>query len=1627
MKGGGGHRRTLLHASQSALRYIQNALTLRRNTQALETARNRAKANEAIRDVKPRVNQPDAVVSDTTHRNITANFFLGTVREKLRQENKSRQVEKSSDPDFTGLVVLGATPPTIDMNSILKTLNVQMNKLKEDAAALETKVQSEQLLKIQGEKIQVAIVAITKKLDAAQLVIFRNNLLAALNSGEVISRIIERTFNDLLNKQSTILEKSETYSEKEPATNITSILTETKNDAEIVDESIFSLIKSIFTSRGSVDKLTQEINTLSEQMNNKISNLNKLIKGADDISSEKDIQISLFSDFVKDIRYLEERIKELTKTLNSIKETLDESTFVPGEGYDTLVSEKQSIDENIISIHARLEGLQIYMKGIDINTLLSSLNSEREAKTTAVELVNITLGEHRGLEGARTQLEEANNSYEIALISLRGLTTTLTEATNGTNAPTEEQLETQRGSPPVPVTPAAPNLDSILEVNTVNLFSAIQDTSFIEDSLNQLSSIVEDYRNKLDDAQERLAELTEKRKKLEKILTELGKLKDETTNANTEQNKLYLEINNIIDDMGLPPIAVSTALDSATTVLENIIKNIQGTEMKRQLVIQEMDASLDKIMLQNIELLSAQKKIDDIKAAHDTLNTEAVKSTSLDDLLKNTTKLKDEMNSVMKTRDALNRDLQTKIALMREAVNNLGLADGAIKSRLKADVAQQKITVQDAAVKNVVEISISKALQFLTHVSKLHDQAGTTKEASNDAMITALKNLTSTESLVDYLTNNVLTQMMSIEIFLKDSIDKAFSFMLNRKLFSEQMSIFGRSVSDITTFYTTQAQISLSIEQQRTDKIVEKSQTNAADSLETLKTLRKTSEELNEEIALLDGKLSNIGLKDTSTIETVVKLSDLQIEAIDNLNSAAKDLSTFSNNFSNSSIKLSDAAAALNEAQQRYKDAITVLKGLDKLRKRLQTLIEDSGEKFEIIIDDLPDDFEQKKEKVSGLREQATAAAQNMTESLQKAESSLNSLKAIRDSLKAIRDGAITQFQESVDDTANTAEIIQLFIDASIKKGNLYKGLENFFEDMGGKYKEREDMKKTLFEAIEQLNGAEERNEILAKQTEKLKQLLNNLKNFNEDMLMRNVDIATLINNGKAKRAEQLAAAAAADAARNLAEQIDTTQNEMKKLQEEIKNKMVVLSYRNTSVEEKNIIEKEIRTLQNKLIDAHAHLKMLRAQIELHFIETERNKILAEITREELNVTPNLNKLKSLKEELDALNRKVEEATANLSRIKGEIEGLQRLQVEKNNKNNMLKELKNDLKNDLIPRGLNISSLFNGQFPYYGAIILLASSALGLNLLNLFDSTDCKTAKIKVEIDLLKDKLKGKIVIPLLDKIKVLKENMVNVALKKLPPSLEQRAAIRGLNFGLANNTPSNVTRGSFPNISVWDPNESEEELEEEKEEEKEEEEKEEVDPVEVEVEMGGGGEDAMQIEVRNVNAGDVVFEENGCQTENETYSESFPTNPNNLGFLPTGQTAILGKITNKDLEIPQTDLDMFRIKMYENFNKSQNWNECYDKKVKEEKQELLKKIFKDFAKITPATNIEGSILKKGQGSPLTGEGEEEEEEEEGEEEEEEKEEGEGEEEEEEEEGEDCLQKGTVMGNTGNTGNTMYA
>jgi len=1405
----GGNRRTLLQASQSALKHIQNALTLRRNSQALETARNRAKANEAIRDVKPQVNQPDAVVSDTTRRITTANFVLGTVLEERRGGNKSKQVEESSDPDFKGLVIVGATPATIDISSILKALNVQMNKLKEDAAALETKVQSEQLLKIQGEKIQVAIVAITKKLDAAQLVIFRNNLLAALNSGEVISQIIRKTFNDLLNKQSTNLEESKTYNENEPATNITSILTETKTDAEIVDESIFSLIQSIFTSRGSVDKLTQEINTLSEEMNKKISILNKLIKGADDISSEKDIQTILFSDFVKHIGSLEERIKELKNTLNSIQETLDESTFVPGEGYDTLVSEKESIDENIISIQARLEGLQIYMKGIDINTLLSSLNSEREAKTTAVELVNITFGEHRGLEGARTQLEEANNSYEIALNSLRGLTTTLTEATNGTNGPTEEQLETQRGSPPVPVTPAAPNLDSILEVNTVNLFSAIQDTSFIEDSLNQLSSIVEDYRNKLDDAQERLAELTKKRINLERILTELGKLKDETTNANTKQNELYFEINNIINDMGLPPIADSTALDSATTVLENIIKNIQVTEMKRQLVIQNMDASLDKIMLQNMELLSAQKKIDDIKAAQDAPDTEAVEPASLDSLSEKTKEIKSEMISAIRARDALNRDLQTKIALMREAVNNLGLADGAIKSRLKADVAQQKITVQDAAVKEVVEISILKALQFLTHVSKLHDQAGTTKEASNDAMITALENLTSTENLVDYLTNNVLTKMMSMEIFLKDSIDKAFSFMLNRTLFSEQMSIFGRSVSDITTFYTNRAQISLSIKQQRTDKIVKKSQTNAAASLATLKTLRKTSEELNKEIAHLDGKLSNIGLKDTSTIETVVKLSNLQIEAIDNLNSAAKDLSTFSNNFSNSSIKLSDAAAALNEAQQRYKDAITVLKGLDTLRNRLQKLIANSGEDM---IDDLTSEFEQKKEKVSVLREQATAAAQNMTESLEKAESSLNSLKAIRD-------GAITQLQESVDDTANTAELIQLFIDASIKKGNLYKGLENFFEDVGGEYKGREDMKKTLFEAIEQLKGAEERNDILAKQTEKLKRLLNNLENFNRDMLMRNVDIATLINNGKAKRAEQLAAAAAADAARNLAEQIDTTQNEMEKLQKEIKNKMVVLSYRNTSVEEKNIIEKEIRTLQNKLIDAHAHLKMLRAQIELHFIETKRNKILAEITREELNVTPNLNRLKSLKEELDALNRIVEEATANLSRIKGEIEGLQRLQVEKNKKNNMLKELKNDL----IPRGLNISSLFNGQFPYYGAIILLASSALGLNLLNLFDSTDCKTAKLKVKIDLLNDELKGKIVIPLLDKIKVLSANMVNVALKKLPDSLEQRAAIRGLNFGLANNTPGNVTRGNFPKISDGGPNESEEELEEEEEEKEEE------------------------------------------------------------------------------------------------------------------------------------------------------------------------------------------------------------
>jgi len=181
---------------------------------------------------------------------------------------------------------------------------------------------------------------------------------------------------------------------------------------------------------------------------------------------------------------------------------------------------------------------------------------------------------------------------------------------------------------------------------------------------------------------------------------------------------------------------------------------------------------------------------------------------------------------------------------------------------------------------------------------------------------------------------------------------------------------------------------------------------------------------------------------------------------------------------------------------------------------------------------------------------------------------------------------------------------------------------------------------------------------------------------------------------------------------------------------------------------------------------------------------------------------------------------------------------------------------------------------------------------------------------------------------------------------------------------------------------------------------------------------------DGQQINVINArnNGESVVLKGSRCEPENNTYSESFPTNvniPNDLGILPTGQTAILGKITNKDLEIPQTDLDMFRTKMYKNFNKSQNWNECYDKEVKKEKKELLNKIFKDFAKITPATNIEGSILENKPGSSsLTGEGGEEGEEEEEEEEEEGEEGEEGEEEKEEEEREDCLQEETANKNT---------
>ena len=1332
-----GGAKTFIQTAIQTLRLVSNAMRSNWQTTDIKNKRAAANAVAALNRPTPVAQSPtQVVVPDGARKEAVTALLDAVVETKASATKQSSKPNVSNNADVGGMVIFTALPVVPNLDSISASLQGQLSKLIQDAQSLEKQVQSAEMAAFNEQRIRTAITATSKKLDAAQFQQFKNTLLANLASDKVIGTIITNTLNEIIAEREQTLEAQGTFSLTSIAQNILTTRADQEQKAEAIKQDMYNLVQSIFISKGNTNELTVMLQAASKDLESKIAKFDSLSAEATSLETLKGLKAGILAETRNTLNSLNKLMVQLTGTLDSINQSLATSTFDPGASYDSLVALKASVEANIKGFQNNISALQVYIGRIDLDASLSAKNAAVAEKGVTIAEVTASVGAAlNSPAGAVAMLTQAQTQYAAANAALGTAGAALISATDGSEGPTLPALTEARGDKPVKPEATADSILKDLEVEGGALAVSISDTSSIQDIMNSSIGLFEQLESAKNAAYIEIHGpdgLIAKRDALNNIISQLRALSANTATSDGDRARVLDQLNTLLGGMGFPPVPDSSKLDNALLALAELNAGIVKTEGLRRQAIQGMEGLSLLIMKDTQTLLDAQYTLEQkmLENEKNTLNA-SEPSKSLD--TSGVSKADNMVKFYEDQRDAAFKALEVNVASLRGAINNLGLADSATKLRLMADVARETVTVNGAAQLSAANAAVATGTAVVTEATAETKTREAQMKDAEAAMRSAEVDFQVTQGLISGLLNNVLPSLVSLRAELFKLNNKTFSYMTNTRLFSESTAMFMRSSADVMKLYMGQAKIGLGIKSTALSLAAETSKTEAESSLANIKDAGKSSDILNAKIDALKADLKKNNLTDTSIVDTVTKLSEIQNEALENLETANEEYLALSTNLSLSATNLSDAKGKLDAAIKKQQEAIDTILRLGDLRERLRESIVErntTDESLERYIQM----GESHKEAMSVSKNAKDLAALNAaTPEINKMEMSiLNELKGLRDAANALEKA----------ESAYTADLIALYNKSDKKSQDDYvaAALNDFFTDMGTTYTDMETAKAKLQAKINELLAENENFLVWGGRLRELQRILDGARGFNRDMLLRQADIAKLLGISNALKAEQEAAASAAEIARLEATQ-EASDNaildNMKDMIRELKN-----SLENDSISRHRrlLVEQQIRRLENELKEAGAYLKLLNGAAMLQLLQTRRAALEAAINAENAKITPNTAILNTMLAEQKALKERIDAINADMSRIEAELAAHKAAVLEAQNKNSLLEQFKQDLK---PPVNINYSALFGKV-----GLGILALGGLGVfippMLTNLFGQGECLQGKAAAYLEAKLDQAKYK-------------------------------------------------------------------------------------------------------------------------------------------------------------------------------------------------------------------------------------------------------------------------------------------
>ena len=819
--------------------------------------------------------------------------------------------------------------------------------------------------------------------------------------------------------------------------------------------------------------------------------------------------------------------------------------------------------------------------------------------------------------------------------------------------------------------------------------------------------------------QSNLSEIIAKRDEINGIIAELTRLSTDSTTSEADMIRIDGELQGIIASLQLiiPSIPDRTALTDAETALAQLNARISETEQQRQQSVTTMISLKNKIDKNTAELLKAQslldmKMIQDQRGRTDTTSPESPDTTTLDDIALAIARDSAQI-------EALRGQLTTNIAALRAALSDLGLASEGDRARLEADIAAHKLATIDVANEAQARADVAGATTVLGSATSARDAANSDTPIKYASMQEAKAALDGAMHTVSSLQDTILPGLVTLRGILSAFGSKTFSFIVDRKLFAESLSIFTRSSSDTSAFYATIKKGAVTTDSASADA----SRAEASQSVTAIKDNNTSSDILKARIDGLKSELANNDLSDTSVMTIVSNLVDIQTEATANMMEASQMLTSLSATIADSSQNLSDVKAKLSKALQDLQSAIDTMANLGDFKSKLNEIMSGRNTTDAIIA---------QQQALSRSHEEALSAA---TAAKQKADQSATtppSKDEITGALAKLRDiqtaAAAAEQQQTVTDIL--AIYNEMKNDPSIINGKA--ALEEFFTSLGTDFQNMQQNKADLMAKLADLQNEMLASELSKERMAKLEALLDGAEAIDTNMLLRDADIAKLMGLAQAQiEMKQAAAAAATEAAtiagtdpskQDIADSMASKESIIQKLEEILHNK-------NTNEEQKKKLENEIARLKQELIDVGKNLELQRAKAKLELLQKEKDDLQKKIDEEKGKKTPNEDLLKSLQMEMNALNAAIESIGKEIAKIKEDIANNKAINEDGKNKESLLERLKADLK------APPISASINSMLGIAGIGLAAIVGAVGLggllsNLPNLGGKTDALECNI---------------------------------------------------------------------------------------------------------------------------------------------------------------------------------------------------------------------------------------------------------------------------------------------------------